>query len=425
MTTKSGKVAVGDLVSVCFPGKPHEHIGSVLEVGCTFHQEQDNDSDSQVVDVSIVRRDGIRVHFPVDSDTATVPPEMVKKMGDGADGEDGSSSPHRTGGRVMRSRRSLVTPSPNLSKEKKGRPGKKTKKNNIEEDKKPAAKRKRAETDPDPSVSSESESSIQGGLMMDTSEKEKEKKKGEPKIAKKKSSTVPRRKPAVIKSRHFKNEDEEEETTGEAGDSNMISLPVAIAPKTKKSADSRKSGKGKAPLIVLAEDSEAEEAAPNDLPVAEEDSEEEDRPFQVEYSVSSRSTCRRCDSVITKGELRISHVPLFRGKPGYRVYRHLPCAVFSEEIKKVSDVGGWRLLNKDDLKKLEERVRESSREREEENEELQPDELVQQAFTGELRPSPPGLVANLLPFQREGFSWMYQQEKMDSDVRGGILVRMY
>jgi SNF2 family DNA or RNA helicase len=31
------------------------------------------------------------------------------------------------------------------------------------------------------------------------------------------------------------------------------------------------------------------------------------------------------------------------------------------------------------------------------------------------------LVANLLPFQVEGFSWMRHQEVMCSDIRGGIL----
>ena len=55
-------------------------------------------------------------------------------------------------------------------------------------------------------------------------------------------------------------------------------------------------------------------------------------------------------------------------------------------------------------------------------EELRPDELVQEAFQGEIRPNPPGLVANLLPFQVEGFSWMIGQEKKD---RGGILGKCF
>jgi hypothetical protein len=44
------------------------------------------------------------------------------------------------------------------------------------------------------------------------------------------------------------------------------------------------------------------------------ESENEDRPFKIEYSPTGRATCRRCDEVIEKGCLRVSHVPLFRGK---------------------------------------------------------------------------------------------------------------
>ena len=428
MTTKLGELAEGELVSVHFPGKAHEQIGSVVETGCTFQQEEEKDDfESQVMEVSVVRRDGIRVHFPVDNYTVTVPPETVKKMGDEEGSKEvsaaaaalASSSPQQTGRRVMRSRRSVVTPSPNLAKGKKASRTNNTSKKN-KEDMKPAAKRKRAETEPDPSASSESESSSDSE-EIGMSEKVEES-KVELKVAKKKSAASQRRS-KVTKSRQFQHE-ENEKDTNEDVDFKMICLPVAVPSSTKKAASSRKSGKTKEPpLIVLADDSEAEEAAPNDVLAAEEDSDAEDRPYQVEYSVSSRSTCRRCDSIITKGELRISHVPLFRGKPGYRVYRHLSCAVFTEEIKQVTDVGGWRQLTKSGLEKLKERIQESSRERDEENQELQPDELVQQAFAGELRPLPSGLSANLLPFQREGFSWMLQQENMDGNVRGGILVR--
>ena len=40
-----------------------------------------------------------------------------------------------------------------------------------------------------------------------------------------------------------------------------------------------------------------------------------DQPgFTVEYSKSGRATCRRCDERIDKGQLRVGHTPLFRGK---------------------------------------------------------------------------------------------------------------
>ena len=52
--------------------------------------------------------------------------------------------------------------------------------------------------------------------------------------------------------------------------------------------------------------------------------------------------------------------------------------------------------------------------------ELEPDELLPVAFQGEIRKPPDGLKANLLPFQREGTSWMYEQETKKA-TKGGIL----
>lgn len=182
--------------------------------------------------------------------------------------------------------------------------------------------------------------------------------------------------------------------------------------------------------------------------VAGADSESDtDHPFKVEYSPNNRATCRRCDEIVTKGSLRISHVPLFRGKvrtmilccllfdeesnsvnnssllqPGYRVYRHMKCAVFSEDVETAQDVGGWKRLSKEDYDILVDRVEESKAEIKKENEELDPDELVPVTFQGELRPAPTGLTANLLPFQEEGVSWMHHQEVGgETGCRGGIL----
>jgi SNF2 family DNA or RNA helicase len=95
--------------------------------------------------------------------------------------------------------------------------------------------------------------------------------------------------------------------------------------------------------------------------------------------------------------------------------------LFSDDIETAQDVGGWRKLSKEDFMALALRVEESKLEIEKENEELQPDELVQTAFQGETRLPPPGLTANMLPFQQEGLSWMYHQEVKVHDIRGGIL----
>lgn len=45
--------------------------------------------------------------------------------------------------------------------------------------------------------------------------------------------------------------------------------------------------------------------------------------YVVEYSKTSRATCKRCDIRLKKKELRVGHRPLFRGKPGYQVFKHL------------------------------------------------------------------------------------------------------
>jgi len=143
--------------------------------------------------------------------------------------------------------------------------------------------------------------------------------------------------------------------------------------------------------------------------------------YIVEHAKTARSTCKRCDIRIQKGVLRVGHRPLFRGKPGYRVFKHLQCIVFSEDVTCAEDITGHELLGDDDYSALAKRVEESFQEIKAEKEDLEPDELVQKGFEGELRPVPKGLTANLLPFQAEGASWMYNQEKSIEDLRGGIL----
>ena len=84
------------------------------------------------------------------------------------------------------------------------------------------------------------------------------------------------------------------------------------------------------------------------------------------------------------------------------------------------DVDGYDDLSSKDFSRLAARVKESLDEIEQERQELEPDELVQKAFVGEILPPPPGLDATLLPFQIEGTSWMYSQEVKMLDIRGGM-----
>lgn len=146
-----------------------------------------------------------------------------------------------------------------------------------------------------------------------------------------------------------------------------------------------------------------------------------DRPYKIARSPTSRATCPRCNECIEKEVLRISYVSSFTtGNRPFVSYYHLNCTVFNEDIKSAKDVGGWRKLKQDEYDLLAERLEESKVELEKEQEELEPDELTQKSFEGEIRPAPKGLSGNLLPFQVEGASWMYHQE-VNETVRGGIL----
>ena len=190
----------------------------------------------------------------------------------------------------------------------------------------------------------------------------------------------------------------------------LISLKAAPSALKRKPADKKKSSVRKNlqeqdSLFLVASESDSDD--------------EKDRPFRVEYASTGRSTCKSCDERIDKNCLRVASRPLFRGKPGFVVYRHLKCQTFPEEITKINEVGGWRRLKPEDRILLEKQLVESKLRLEEENQDLDADELIQTAFQGELREAPPGLDATLLPFQREGVSWMYNQEK--SEVAGGIL----
>lgn len=165
--------------------------------------------------------------------------------------------------------------------------------------------------------------------------------------------------------------------------------------------------KKKDPKLLLAQESDSDD--------------EKDRPFRIEYSVTGRATCKTCDDRIPQGELRVGHRPLFRGKPGFVVYRHLQCALFSDPISKLEHVGGYRRLTSDDQLALTERIDASLALNDKEDDELHADELVPAVFQGDMRQKPPGFVGTLLPFQQEGVSWMYHQERNLPELRGGIL----
>ncbi|KAL7518437.1 hypothetical protein ACHAWX_003261 [Stephanocyclus meneghinianus] len=202
---------------------------------------------------------------------------------------------------------------------------------------------------------------------------------------------------------------------GSAGTANGLRNVAPTPKKMKEAAETKKGKNGTSENDDDDDDSVASAGKPDGHGGLNQPS-----PFHVEYSKSSRATCRTCDEIIRKGDVRVGHTPLFRGKPGYMVFRHLHCVVFSEEVTCAGDVINHDALNDEDHRLLEEQVEKSKLKIKEEMEELEPDELVQKSFEGEIRSEPPGLSATLLPFQIEGFSWMRHQE-VKSDIRGGIL----
>ena len=194
------------------------------------------------------------------------------------------------------------------------------------------------------------------------------------------------------------------------------------AKRPNKAAPSRKIQSKSQPKMIVASESSSE----SDSEAAEDRSDTEDaataKPlFRVEYAPTGRATCRTCDIKIDKNEIRVCHRPLFRGKPGFVVYRHLHCATFDDSVREKEDVGGWKRLKKADREALSDRVEVAKAIMEKESQELHPDELVQASFQGEIRRAPPGLNATLLPFQVEGASWMYCQEVKAPVIRGGLL----
>ena len=425
-------IAVGDIILASHAGQwdaDDLEPAQVLQLGCEYTVDDDDET----------HNDGMLVKFQVSNTRVVVPgPSSVRRPEEAVDTSVSSGRRSRSSSRASRSQttaspkttettnkttaknttRGLVTPSPSLGTAAASSSG------DDEEgagmDKEPPKKR---------------------GRSVDTIQKTPTKKKrgvsktkGTAKVEDDEASKV--ESPYFAKAKKPKDDDNDDDDDDEMLGELRIAEPkvakkrkapvkknaankddkdaVAKKKSTKAAAKKKAAPKKKSKVVVVA-DSDSDD---------DDDDDPDDKPFKAEYAATGRATCRRCDTLIGKGELRISHVPLFRGKPGYRVYRHLPCAVFDENIQCVEDIGGWKKIQRksqEDFDNLIKRVEDSKEEVKKEQEELRPDELVQVTFQGETRAPPPGLTANLLPFQTEGVSWMYHQEVKVPELHGGIL----
>lgn len=362
-------------------GDKHEEPGTVVEIGCSRSPAPDTSNRSnRGAKERMIELPSILVRLHVSAHKLVCDPSQLRPLEQDDPNNNSSSQLRRTPRRSTAATamgRSVITPSPKTN------PGESDADADV--DKKPAAKRKQKEVQ-DASVSPNGNKGVLIDKDTEVSSLKRTKIAVAAAVASKPASKPPSR------------------ADDDDADTKIESTPKAPEQPSR------------AAVAAFQDESVGSRDSDND-----DDDDAEERPFTVEYATSGRATCRRCDDCILKGNLRVSHVPLFRGKPGYRVYRHLECAVFTEDIHRAEDVGGWKKLHTEDYEALVLRVEESKLEIQKENEEIEPDELVQQAFQGETRESPPGLVAALLPFQVEGHSWMYHQEVHIPEIRGGIL----
>eukprot|EP00397_Hematodinium_sp_SG-2012_P007266 GEMP01007308.1.p1 GENE.GEMP01007308.1~~GEMP01007308.1.p1 ORF type:complete len:1073 (+),score=208.45 GEMP01007308.1:45-3221(+) len=149
--------------------------------------------------------------------------------------------------------------------------------------------------------------------------------------------------------------------------------------------------------------------------------------WQVERAKSSRSTCRRCGCVIDKSEFRMAY-PCADHRAEYGCmpsWLHMGCA--ASVLEQDDDLAkGWDLDRLDEIvygySALSKKDKATFREQIMNPEEYTTLEVIQK----NLRPKPiemepPTTVkAALFPFQKEGLSWMVEQEN-NPKTRGGIL----
>jgi hypothetical protein len=329
------KVAIGDPVWV-WTGI-HEDLGTVVEIGCELDHG----------------KDGIRVKFNVSASGGIFPPTDVRPQID-------------TGKRASRSTATVATParqmvSPSPKADQPGVSGKRTRaapkpaatkrlrtaskeKPLILEDTKEAPKTssphfkiKALELDDDDDEAATALAEAENGTKLDAKmvlnrarALQKVVLKSEPKIHAKRKISVPKEDDNENKSKsELKkqvkgkpgNEDDDEKKSKPRLTKQVKRKPAARKENDNETKPKKSQSKPtKVSKTIIAVDSDASEndadfddAANNDDDsVANDDA--EDMPFMVEYSATGRATCRRCDTLVQKGEVRVSHVPLFRGK---------------------------------------------------------------------------------------------------------------
>lgn len=143
----------------------------------------------------------------------------------------------------------------------------------------------------------------------------------------------------------------------------------------------------------------------------------------VEYAKSGRAKCRRCSSKISKGVARVGFpIPERRGEFGIiSAWQHPECSRVSSEQSQTSlkqKLHGIETLSEIDQEKV---LNELSKAEAAPLDEIRPEdeEFFKRKTDVQPMEAPDSLTRALLPFQKEGLSWLVQQEQ--SEYAGGIL----
>lgn len=99
-------------------------------------------------------------------------------------------------------------------------------------------------------------------------------------------------------------------------------------------------------------------------------------------------------------------------------WQHLPCTIFADYLESEEGIEGYEYLNAEQQALVKARVEQSRDEVDEDAKPIDPAELVRKEWTTQREP-PETLVLPILPYQKEGLGWMYNQEQVE--YHGGIL----
>jgi len=151
----------------------------------------------------------------------------------------------------------------------------------------------------------------------------------------------------------------------------------------------------------------------------------------VQYAKTGRASCRRCGELIEKDVLRLGYPFRWReSEDAYMLWLHPGCyvpEVFGIKEKELNKkICGYSALNNTEKARLWKMMRSTGREKgAASGAKAAKAEYSKGSFGAKEKipvvPVPKAITQPMLPFQKEGLSWMCRQEVAHPDVCGGVL----